>query len=317
MWLIENSDVASDLAEVVTALGIIFAGGWSLKNYYHNKRIIAARWLHELGQEFQFSKDLEHGKFLLDFKYKDEVEPLLSSLIFHCNEGLSDEQLKTTVELDRVLNQFEHLLCLQKNGHISDGDRKVYFGYWFGLLIKTERGVLRRYCSNFGYDQLAKSYFPEYHKQQKDEYLLVYGSLWQGTEKHLEFKMDSNLSLVTNTTIKGCLYDLGEYPGLVIEADLSDKDKEKAIDVPVQLFKVNKEINPKDPLKILTEIDRYEECNLQNPSVSEYRRTTLPVTLGTGTIKVDAWIYLYNKSSEGKPKVENNNWPQYLKMRNT
>lgn len=317
MWLVENSEVAANISEIITALAIIFAGGWSLKTYYHNKRINAARWLHELGQEFQFSKDLEQGKFLLDFKYKEEVEPLLSSLIIHWNSGLSDSQLETSVELDKVLNQFEHLLYLQSNSHISEQDRDVYFGYWFGLLKKPERGVLRRYCANFGYNQLAESYFPEHHAKQTEEYILIYGTLWEGTEKYLEFEMDMHCLLVANTTLKGCLYDLGEYPGLVLEADLSEEDQDESSEIPVQLFKINKGTNSKNPLNILATIDKYEACNSLDPTSSEYRRTTLSTTLGIGSHKVDAWIYLYNQSTKGKSKIKDKNWLEYKQMRNS
>lgn len=313
-WL-EISKLAANFAELITAVALILAGGWSLIGYLRAKRIDAAKWLHELGQDFQFSDDLEKGKFLLDFKYPEEVEPLLSSLIFHCNTGLTDEQLRVTVELDKVLNHFEHLLFLQSNNHITKKDRDVYFGYWFGLLKEPNRGVLRRYCENFGYNQLARGFYPKDHKVQKDEYLLVYGTLWKGEDNYLRLGMDKQCEFIKDTTIKGSLYDLGDYPGLVLEQDMSDEGAQKATDIPVQLFRVIKNNDSQTPLKILAEIDKYEECNVLDPAASEYRRTTLPVSVGGKGLKVDAWIYLYQKDTKGKELIGNQSWIRYLRNR--
>jgi len=66
MSLIEFSNLASNFSELITALALIVAGFWSLKNYRRSKRIDAAKWLHELGQEFQFSDDLDLGLRLLE-----------------------------------------------------------------------------------------------------------------------------------------------------------------------------------------------------------------------------------------------------------
>jgi len=311
MTLFEFSELASNFSELITAIALIVAGVWSLKNYLRSKRVEAARWLHELGQDFQFSDDLERGKFLLDFKYKEEVEPLLSSLIFHWTKGLTDEQLKGSVELDKVLNQFEHLLFLQANGHITDQDREVYFGYWFSLLKEKNRGVLRRYCANFGYDQLARNFFPKYHRYQTDEYLVVYGTLWKGSEMYLKLEIEKYCQFIEDVTIKGCLYDIGEYPGLVLEEDLEGDELAHVKEVPVQIFRINKTASPYTPLKILAEIDKYEGCNQQTPAASEYRRTTFPVLLGKDNILVDAWIYLYQKETKGKTRIVDKSWVEY------
>lgn len=315
MSIVEFSELASNFSELVTAIALLVAGGWSLKNYRRSKRIEAAKWLHDLGQEFQFSNDLEIGKFLLDFKYQETVEPLLSSLIFHWDKGLNDSQLKTSVELDKVLNQFEHLLFLQSNGHITKQDRDVYFGYWFGLLKDPKRGALRRYCANFGYDQLAKNFFPENHTNQTDEYLLVYGSLWLGSKNYLELGMDKQCEFVTDLTIDGCLYDLGEYPGLVLEESLDVDNKANMSAIPAQLFRINRNARPQTSLNILAEIDKYEECDTQDTASSEYRRTTLSVALRKGDRRVDAWIYLYKQDTKTKPMILNKSWIEYKQER--
>ena len=311
MSLVEFSEIASNFSELITAVALIVAGGWTLKNYRRSKRIDAARWLHELGQDFQFSEDLERGKFLLDFKYKEEVEPLLSSLIFHWDKGLNDTQLKTSVELDKVLNQFEHLLFLQSNGHITEQDRDVYFGYWFGLLKDSNRGVLRRYCANFGYDQLADQYFPKHHSKQTEEYLLVYGTLCRGSKKYHELGMDMRCHFVSDLSIRGCLYDLGDYPGLVVEADVDDCDLTNVSEVPAQLFRINKKACPNKFLNVLSEIDDYEDYNILDPAASEYQRTTLSVPLGDGDRRVDAWIYLYQQETKGKAQIVNKSWTEH------
>ncbi len=173
MSFTQASEIAANFAQIITAIALIIAGIWSLINYYKNKRSNAAKWLHDLGQEFQFSDELKTGKFLLDFKYRETVEPLLSSLVFNQSSKLTEKQLLESIDIDKVLNQFEHLLFLQENGHITKQDLDTYFGYWIGLLKKKEHGVLRRYCTTFGYELLTKNSYPQGFDAHPEEYLII------------------------------------------------------------------------------------------------------------------------------------------------
>ena len=317
MSIFDFSVLASNFSELITAIALIIAGAWSLNTYHRSKRVEAAKWLHELAQTFQFSENLEQGKFLLDFKYQEVVEPILSMLIFHRNKDLNDAQRKISFEMDKVLNQFEHLLYLQSNGHISKQDRDVYFGYWFGLFAKPKFGVLRRYCANFGYNLLISSEFPDHHTIQLDEYILVYGTLSLDSKKYKELGMHEHCEFIADSTVDGLLYDLGDYPGLVLKEDLDEESRSDAVAVPVQIFRVIKGENSQKPLQILTTISEYEEHNAQKPETSEYRCTTLSVPLGNGDCRVDAWVYLYQHEAKGKTAIANVGWNEYEQKRNS
>ncbi|MEM7083003.1 MAG: gamma-glutamylcyclotransferase family protein [Pseudomonadota bacterium] len=311
----EMLNVATQFADILTALALIVAGIWGVRNYRRVKRIDAAKWLHELGREFQTSPDMERGKILLDYQYRDRVEPLLSRLVIHWNEGLSEEDLSDILAIDKVLNEFEHLLYLEQYGHITRADRQTYFGSWFALFRQPHRGVLRRYCTNYGYTQLADQCLPEHHQTQADEYILVYGTLCKGQDMHKKLRMHELCEFVDEVRVSGCLYDLGEYPGLVLYDDLDDEDKATSSTVAVQLFRVTEPDRPSKPKEVLTNIDKYERCFPPPVGVSEYRRTTLSVHVEKISRNVDAWLYVYQKDTTGRPHVVDLNWSDYLAQR--
>ncbi|AWL10649.1 hypothetical protein HMF8227_00141 [Saliniradius amylolyticus] len=296
-------EMLAHIGEFITAFALIVAGVWALVNYRVNKQVEAARWLHELSQEFQFSDKLSNGKFLLDFRFREVVEPLLSTLIIYCNKGLKESDLKLSVELDRVLNQFEHLLFLESNGRITRAHLNAYFGYWFGLFKKPEYGTLRRYCHNFGYELIAQYCFPEGARAQREEYILVYGSLRRGTPKYFELGLDKQCEYLGERCLRGKLYDLGDYPGLILEPD--EMDGENA-GVSADLFRINEQGKQG---RIFEKIDIYEECNTEDSSEWEYRRTTIPVKVKDRGkyYLVDAWVYVYQQEVADKTRIDK--WP--------
>ncbi len=114
--------------------------------------------------------------------------------------------------------------------------------------------------------------------------------------------MDKRTEYIGDRTLKGCLFDLGDYPGLVLEPALYGSDK-TSTDVTVQLFRIKENIDHQTRFQLLTEIDAYEDCNLQDPAQSEYRRTTVPIKLENGKWG-DAWIYLYQRDFSDKPVID-------------
>ena len=83
-------------------------------------------------------------------------------------------------------------------------------------------------------------------------------------------------------TIRGNLYDLGEYPGArVAGAELGQR-------VSGELYRL------RDPERALKFLDQYEEFSTRELNKSLFVRELLPVTLEDGRIK-RAWAYLYNR----------------------
>jgi gamma-glutamylcyclotransferase (GGCT)/AIG2-like uncharacterized protein YtfP len=88
--------------------------------------------------------------------------------------------------------------------------------------------------------------------------------------------------LVGRGTIRGNLYDLGDYPGArVVGAEPGQR-------VSGELYRL------RDPQLALRILDEYEEFSPLRPSKSLFVREILAVTLEDGR-KKRAWAYLYNR----------------------
>ncbi len=283
------STSVAHIAQVVTAAAIGIGGLWGLLNYQRSKRRDAAKWMHELSNRFQLGAEFDKGKLYFDFQYQDTVEPVYAAMVFGGNDALDKSEHETSIHIDRVLNYVEQLLYLEAEGHIKKKDRDAYFGYWIGLITRPDHGAVRRYCVNFGYDYLAK--LTRAHEQ---EYLILYGSLITGESAHSSLNLDKALRLIGERKIKGQLYDLGEYPGLVLGEG----------EVQAELYLV---VDKSSILKL----DEYEEYDRHKKEKSLFWRTTMRVPLNS-KVTVDAWIYFYNQSIEDKAQIISGSWKEHI-----
>ncbi|HEY4050347.1 MAG TPA: gamma-glutamylcyclotransferase family protein [Acidobacteriaceae bacterium] len=81
--------------------------------------------------------------------------------------------------------------------------------------------------------------------------------------------------------VHGVLYDLGDYPGAVL--DPSSKEKIFGI-----VFRLPEDAN------VLRKLDEYEEFDPSAPDKSLFIRTLHPVTLAAGRT-LQCWVYTYNR----------------------
>ena len=81
-------------------------------------------------------------------------------------------------------------------------------------------------------------------------------------------------------TIRARLYNLGAYPGIVLD--------DAAPPIPGEVFLV-----PDDPT--LAALDAYEDFRPDDPTNSLFLRTKAVVTLDDGS-QVLCWVYVYNQS---------------------
>lgn len=286
------SKLAADLSQVTAGIAILFGSIGGLRAYYKTKRKEAAQWVFDVFQPFQIGDEFDTGKKLLDFEHQAVVEPLLGEMIFHDSPALDRASQDVSVHIDRVLNYLEHICYLEQEGMVTRQDRETYFGYWFSLLKRDNRGALRRYCVRFDYNNLAQ--FTQAHKE---EYVLVYGTLKQGYSNFSALELDDKLEYIAELTILGELYDLGSYPGMI-----EGEDK-----VHAQLFRVR-------DMKVLQLLDTLEEWQ-HDQSQSLYRRACARVRpeqflSPNPPIRqnIDAWVYYYNQPISGYTKVSNSNW---------
>jgi len=115
-------------------------------------------------------------------------------------------------------------------------------------------------------------------------FLFVYGTLMRGLRE--DWRRRAGAEFVGRGTIRGNLYDRGEYPGAkVVGAEPGRR-------VSGELYRLR---HAELALRLL---DKYEEFSPLEPKKSLFVRELVPVTLEDGR-KKRAWAYLYNRGIAG------------------
>lgn len=118
--------------------------------------------------------------------------------------------------------------------------------------------------------------------------LFLYGTLLPGETPAEAEDLVNDLRRVGSASVRGRLYDLGDYPGAIF-------DPASATWIHGEIFEV-----PDDDT--LQAIDRYEEFDESNPETSTFVRAKLPVRLRDGR-DVESWVYVYNRDPGDAPLV--------------
>lgn len=92
--------------------------------------------------------------------------------------------------------------------------------------------------------------------------------------------------------IPGRIYDLGSYPGLVLDGSVSPG-------VSVEIIEVDD--------RKLGQLDRYEGYDSNRPETSLYLREE--VDFGNGPF----FVYTYNDTMNSRPEVKSGDWLEYTK----
>lgn len=122
--------------------------------------------------------------------------------------------------------------------------------------------------------------------------LFVYGTLMstaRGDMGHAQrARLDTASRVVGPATIAGYLFDLGDYPGLVLQLPLG---------AAASIGRVSGEVRALDnPDEMLAWLDRYEGIRTDDPTGSEYRREAITVRLekpADEARELQAWVYIY------------------------
>ena len=127
--------------------------------------------------------------------------------------------------------------------------------------------------------------------------LFVYGSLMGSIDSPIARRLRDHADFMGEAVVKGYLYDLGRYPGLI-------EDLQSNYLVKGHIFKM------KNPETLLAILDEYEGA--ANPHVlNEYRRDHIKAKLNGHSI--ECWAYIYNLSTKGLPYIKSGNYLDYLK----
>ena len=125
-------------------------------------------------------------------------------------------------------------------------------------------------------------------------HLFVYGTLLSAAGHSMGARLRRQARLVGEASIRGRLYSLGRYPGLV---EIGDADEW----VRGELYALAR------PASALAWLDAYEGIVPGATAKSAYERVERPVRLGAGEV-VTAWVYLYRKSVRMRPPILGGCW---------
>lgn len=124
--------------------------------------------------------------------------------------------------------------------------------------------------------------------------LFVYGTLLSTAGHPMGARLRREARLVGPAAIRGRLYSLGHYPGLVEAAEARSL-------VHGELYALD------TPAVTLRWLDTYEGILPGRRMDGPYERCVRTVQLGSGG-RADAWVYLYRRSVRLRPQVEGGRW---------
>ncbi|MDB5004310.1 MAG: gamma-glutamylcyclotransferase [Mucilaginibacter sp.] len=132
-----------------------------------------------------------------------------------------------------------------------------------------------------------------------NDLLFVYGTLLIDDNKFAAY-LRSNAIFYNTGTIKGKLYDVGTYPGLIISNDQDYLIKGT-------IYQLN---NAEEILKYL---DPYEGFGDEQEQPNLFIRESLPIETSDGVI--NCWVYLYNLSIDGLNLITHGDYVAYLNQK--
>jgi gamma-glutamylcyclotransferase (GGCT)/AIG2-like uncharacterized protein YtfP len=121
------------------------------------------------------------------------------------------------------------------------------------------------------------------------EHLFVYGTLQPELAPEEVAGLVRQLRRVGVASVSGRLYDLGEYPGAILDDSADTMIVGEVFELP-------------DNQAVLAALDAYEGFDPAAPEASLFVRIKCPVTLSDGR-KLESWVYVYNQSLEQRPLV--------------
>lgn len=272
----------------------VIAGIWTLFNYYRNRRADAARWLQQLFSDFHLDGQFKEIRTALEYDYDSVVGPLVERRITDRGVPLSEEDRRLLLQLDTLLNYFEHVLYLEAERHLNTKDRQRCTNNWFEIMSSDHMAGLRRYAGRFGFKRVAHALGAE-----DSDYIVLYGSIRSDMPSEDKPDITGLLELIGPCTLPGVLYDLGDKPGLKLPIalyDLGEYSSRQLNDDGLVTGELYRVLNRK-AFQVLDEAERYNPHDLES---SLYQRRCMRVR----EPQVDAWIYVYNRDVDDSEPVE-------------
>jgi len=124
--------------------------------------------------------------------------------------------------------------------------------------------------------------------------IFVYGTLRRDPESELSDLLARHWRFIGAATVQGRLFDLGAYPGLVLD--------ETNGHVSGELY----QITTSWP-QVIERLDEYEGCTTADPQPHEYRRELVEAMRPSGDL-ISAWAYVLNRDPHGLPIIESGDY---------
>lgn len=133
--------------------------------------------------------------------------------------------------------------------------------------------------------------------QPASDLIFIYGSLLPKVPRS-RFQLLGPVSAVGPGRLHGRLYSLGDYPGAVASNHPDDLVRGEVYRLEV-------------PSEALVRLDRYEGFVPASPEGCEFVRTTARIVMDRGD-DLTAWVYLYNLSLDGLPRIDGGDYLQFV-----
>jgi gamma-glutamylcyclotransferase (GGCT)/AIG2-like uncharacterized protein YtfP len=124
-------------------------------------------------------------------------------------------------------------------------------------------------------------------------YVFVYGTLLPGLAPAVIASTVARMRVVGAATVAGWLYDLGAYPGCVVEEGCGGVIHGQLLEVPA-----------KDAAGVLGKLDWYEGYAAHDEAGRDlFVRRACEARLADGSL-VRAWVYVYGRELGGARRIE-------------
>ena len=126
------------------------------------------------------------------------------------------------------------------------------------------------------------------------DYLFLYGTLMPNEADDEVAHVIKRLRRIGVAYVRGRLYNLGDYPGGVIDLSANTSIRGELVELPADKA-------------ILDALDRYEEFDPSRPQESLFIRKKAKIRLANGR-KVEGWMYVYNRNPGNAPVIRGGNY---------
>ena len=130
-----------------------------------------------------------------------------------------------------------------------------------------------------------------------NKHLFIYGTLLPERAPSAVSEAIKRLRYVGRASVRGRLYDLGEFPGAVLDASSPMKIMGRVFTLP-------------EDVTLLDSLDEYEGFAPHNRKDSLFSREETVATLENGR-KLQCWIYIYNQNVTGAKLILSGDYLEY------